>query len=93
VTTTVPVPREVTYSGNASALSAKAKTVLTALAKKLERGASVTVTGYAYHNATLARLRAKVVADYLESKVGIHVTIKIVTTSVVGKVNVITERL
>jgi 5,10-methylenetetrahydrofolate reductase len=74
-------------------LNARAKTALSALAKKLEIGASVTVTGYAYRDTSLAKLRARVVADYLESKIGIHVTIKIVTTSKVPKVLVTTTRM
>jgi flagellar motor protein MotB len=88
----VPIPREVTYSGIGSDLSAKAKTVLSALAKKLERGAFITVTGFAYGNVSLARRRATNVVEFLERKVGTHVTVKVVTTSPVAKVLVATTR-
>jgi outer membrane protein OmpA-like peptidoglycan-associated protein len=82
----------VTYDANSRALSATAKNVLSALAKKLVKGGSVTVVGYAHDDATLARKRAEVVARYLAAKVAVHVSIKIVTTSTVNKVMVITTR-
>ena len=88
----IPTPREVTYDANSRALSATAKNVLSALAKKLVKGGSVTVVGYAHDDATLARKRAEVVASYLAAKVAVHVSIKIVTTSTVNKVMVITTR-
>ena len=73
-------------------MSKKAKTVLISLAKKLEHGAFITVTGYAYRNSALARKRATIVAHYLEVKVEVHVTLKIVTTSSVAKVLVTTTK-
>jgi hypothetical protein len=66
--------------------------VLTSLSRKLEHGAFVTVTGYAYRNSSLARKRASIVAHYLESKIATHVTLKIVTTSSVAKVLVTTTK-
>ena len=91
-TMSLPIPREVTFPANGSALSAKAKTLLTALSKKLEHGAIITVTGYAYGNASLAKKRAKAVADYLESKVAVRVNLRFVTTRSVPKVVVTTTR-
>jgi outer membrane protein OmpA-like peptidoglycan-associated protein len=89
----IPTPREVTYPGDSTTLSPKAKDVLTALVKKLSRGGSVTIIGYAYGNKTLARERAEAVAKYLAQLVSVHVTIKIVTTSTVAKVMVVTSKV
>ena len=74
-----------------TSLSSMAKNVLDALAKKLESGATLTITGNARGNASLAGRRAMVVATYLESKVHVHVTLKSVTTSTVNKVRVTTR--
>jgi YVTN family beta-propeller protein len=91
--TSVPIPRDVTYVGGSDTLTAKSKTLLIALIGKLERGAFLTVTGYAHDNEALAKKRATIVADFLRGRIAIHVTIKFVTTSVVGKVMVITTKL
>jgi outer membrane protein OmpA-like peptidoglycan-associated protein len=90
---TPPNPREVTYAAGASALNARADEVLRALAKKLQNGAVVIITGYARHDAALAKKRADVVAAYLEKAVGVHVLIKVVTTSTVNKVVVDTAKV
>ncbi len=82
-----------TYIGNDSALSGKAKTLLSALAMKLERGEFITVTGYAYGNSSLAKKRALIVSEFLESRVAVRVTVKIVTTSSVPKVMVTTTKV
>jgi outer membrane protein OmpA-like peptidoglycan-associated protein len=89
----IPPPREVTYAGNVTLLSSTAKAVLNALVKGLSAGGSITVVRYAYNNRALARERADIVADFLAQHVSVHVTIKIVTTSSVGKVIVITTKL
>jgi hypothetical protein len=66
--------------------------VLTALIKRLKRGASLTVIGYAHDNVALAKKGATVVADFFESRAGGRVTVKVVLTSLVGKVMVITTK-
>jgi hypothetical protein len=88
----LPIPREVTYAANERSLSAKDKAILKALAAKLATGATISVTGYAFHNSTLARERAIAVANYLKSIDELRVTVKINTTSRVGKVMVVTTR-
>jgi outer membrane protein OmpA-like peptidoglycan-associated protein len=89
----VPIPRDVTFAGNGDALSTKSKTLLLALISKLKPGASLTVTGYAYHDEALAKKRATAVADFLRAHLAVRVTIKAVTTSLVGRVMVITTKL
>jgi beta-mannanase/outer membrane protein OmpA-like peptidoglycan-associated protein len=89
----IPTPREVTYSGDSTALSPKAKDVLSALVKRLARGGSITIVGYALDDPTLARERADVVAKFLAHLLSVHVTIKIVTTSSVAKVMVVTTKV
>jgi len=73
-------------------LSAKDKTVLSALAEKLTTGESLTITAFAYHDAALARQRALVVASYMKSLIKVPTTIVIDTTSTVGKVIVTTHK-
>ena len=90
---TPPNPREVAYAAGTSALNARADEVLRALAKKLQNGAVVIITGYARHDAALAKKRADVVAAHLEKAVGVHVLIKVVTTSTVNKVVVDTAKV
>jgi outer membrane protein OmpA-like peptidoglycan-associated protein len=89
----IPTPREVTYLKNSTALSLKARAVLSALVKKLSPGGSVTVIGYAHDDKALARARAGVVANFLVQQVSVHVFLKIVTTSTVDKVMVVTTKL
>ncbi|MHB8378825.1 MAG: carboxypeptidase regulatory-like domain-containing protein [Acidimicrobiales bacterium] len=89
----LPTPREVTYTRNSMVLSGRAKDVLQALVKKLSTGGFITVIGYAHDNKALARRRADVVANFLLQRVSVHVSIKIITTSTVDKVMVITRRL
>jgi hypothetical protein len=89
----IPTPREVTYARNSMVLSFRAKDVLSALAKKLSTGGSITIIGYAHDDKALARRRADVVANFLVQRVSVHVSIKIITTSTVDKVMVITTKL
>jgi outer membrane protein OmpA-like peptidoglycan-associated protein len=83
----------VTYFANSVSLSANARTVLGALGKKLEKGARVTVVGYAHHDAALAKKRAMIVAQFLENRVAIHVTLKLSTASFLAKVLVTTTKM
>lgn len=89
----VPVPREVTYSGTGFVLSAQAKVLLSELVRKLVRGASVSVVGYAHDDSALARKRALVVVDFLKSRIAIHVIWRAVTDGEVGRVTVTTLKL
>lgn len=88
---TAPIPRETTYQADGSALSARDKSVLGELVKLLVPGDSITITGFAYHDAALARLRASVVAKYVRSLLKVQMTISINTASRVGKVIVTTR--
>jgi outer membrane protein OmpA-like peptidoglycan-associated protein len=89
----IPTPREVTYTRTSADLSLKAKQVLSALVKRLAAGGSITVIGYAHDDRALARARADAVANFFVQRVSVHVSIKTVTTSTVGKVMVITTKL
>jgi hypothetical protein len=73
-------------------LSASAKRALSALERKLEPGARVTCTGYAYRDTPWAQARARVVALYLSGRVAVHVTFKHVTSLLRDVVTVVTTR-
>jgi hypothetical protein len=81
-----------TYAINDSALSGRDKSVLGALAKILKTGESIKITGFAYRDATLARKRAAVVANFLKNILEVHIAVAIITTSKVGKVTVTTNK-
>ncbi len=66
--------------------------MLSALAKRLTAGGSITIVGYAHDNTALARKRALAVANYLTRLVSVHVSIKIVTTSTISKVMIVTTK-
>ena len=68
-----------TFSNGSSALSAKGKSQLTALANKLLAGESVTITGYANSNAKLAKARSAAAGRYLTSKKTVRVRLVAVT--------------
>jgi outer membrane protein OmpA-like peptidoglycan-associated protein len=68
------------------------KATLATLAKKLARGDSITVTGYAKGNAVLAKRRAEVVAAFLSLRVKTHVTIRVVTKTSLSRATVVTTR-
>jgi len=91
--TSVPIPRDLTYAGNSDVLTSKSKTLLLVLISKLKSGASLTVTGYAHDDAALAKDRATLVADFLRDHLSLHVSIKMVTTSAIGRVMVVTTKL
>jgi len=88
------VPARVTtrFASGKSTLSAGAKASLRALAKKLIRGATVTVTGYATGNATLAKIRAVAVTNYLKTLVSLKAVMKVVTKSSPNEVTVATNK-
>jgi outer membrane protein OmpA-like peptidoglycan-associated protein len=83
----------VTYSTGVSSPSPTAQAILNRLVARLEKGALITVTGYAYDNRSLARKRAMVVLAYLERRIDVHITVREVLSSKVGKVIVVTTKL
>jgi hypothetical protein len=85
-------PRTLTveFKVGSAALTPAARSELSALAKELVKGATITVTGYAKGNAALARSRATAVANLLKSKA--HATIKTVTTSSANSTTVVTTK-
>jgi outer membrane protein OmpA-like peptidoglycan-associated protein len=77
----------VLFSASSESLSAAAKTVLDAFAKKIAISNTVVVTGYAHANVALAKRRASIVAHYLVSRVQVHVTIKTITATALHEVS------
>ena len=61
-TTAIPAPLTLGFAPKSKTLGSAERHAITALSDKLEAGATVTVTGYARHNSTLARERANAVA-------------------------------
>jgi hypothetical protein len=68
------------------------KSTLGVLAKKLKAGYSITITGFAKDDAALARRRALAVEAFLEARVKIHITIRVVTNTTLSKVAVATTK-
>jgi outer membrane protein OmpA-like peptidoglycan-associated protein len=87
-----PVTLSLNFAAGKSSLSASEKSALVSLSKKLLAGASVTITGYAKANKALALSRARVVANYLSSRVKVHVTLATSTSTAVNKVTVRTVK-
>ena len=85
-----PGASTVSFTGTSSVLSTSSKTSLSALAKKLTPGASVTITGYAPSSTAVANSRAKAVAKYLGGLVSLHTVIKTVKGTTARKVVVST---
>jgi hypothetical protein len=63
----IPGAVTVTFAGSRATLSARDKKLLSALARRLDSGAMVAITGSAYRNAALAKARAKSVEHFLSS--------------------------
>ena len=78
-----------TFAVHASALTKATKNALINLSRKLKRGASVTITGYALKNIPLALARAHAAQAYLVHLVKVHVAIKVVTNQSIAKVKVV----
>ena len=85
-----PAPITVLFTPGSSALSTGAKRSLQVLAGKLTAGASLTVTGFAKSNSSLARRRASAVATFLSGRAKIHVRLRSVTSTSSNKVTVVT---
>jgi len=71
----------VNFATDGASLTHGAKRDLSALAKVMPPGASVSVTGCAPGNAPLSRNRATAVEYYLRTRVRFHVSISTVTTT------------
>jgi outer membrane protein OmpA-like peptidoglycan-associated protein len=87
-----PATLTVGYRAKSYALSAAAKKALRALSKNLLSGASVTITGYANANKTLARYRAEEAANYLAARISIHIKLVFVTRTATNKAAVVTTK-
>ena len=77
----VPGVVRVTFAANKSALTAAGRNAIVALSRKLTVKSAVTVTGYAKGNLVLARARAAVVAQFLASRIHVHINRAYVTSS------------
>ena len=84
----LPSPVSITFLGNSVALSANQKLLLRQLASKLEIGASITVTGYAYRNSKLALQRARIIGAYISSYKQIFPLYLPITTKKISRVDV-----
>jgi PQQ-like domain len=82
----------VAFGSENATLSSGAMRALKAFAKTLAGGDSVSCTGYAEHNAPLAKDRAIAVADYLTGLVQVHLTLRSVTNVAANKVTVAAPR-
>jgi hypothetical protein len=73
----IPPPSKVTvdFTGTSASLDAGARSTLLALVKRLFAGASLTITGYAFDNASLATSRAEAVEQFVLSHVKVHVSL------------------
>jgi hypothetical protein len=87
-----PAAITVAYHAKSYALSAGAKNALLTLSKKLLSGASVTITGYANANKSLAGHRAEEAANYLAARVSIHIKVVFVTHTTTTKTTVVTTK-
>jgi surface protein len=83
----IPRPLTLGFAPKSKTIGGGEQRAVTALSKKLEAGASVTVTGYAQHNTTLARQRANAVAALLRAD---GMTVRVVVSGQVSNKVVIT---
>jgi outer membrane protein OmpA-like peptidoglycan-associated protein len=79
----------VVFAFYSSALSNSTRSALIDLSRKLARGASVTIVGYADFDIPLATSRANAVKKFLQGLVPVKVKIEIVTNLPIRKVKVI----
>jgi hypothetical protein len=66
----------VTFAPNSDLLSTSEKIALAVLARKIDTGASVIVTGYSYEDPSLSNARRVSVKDFLLSRVKVHVIVE-----------------
>ena len=69
---------EVTFAAPNATLSGAAKGQLTKLAKKLVKGATVTIHGYSKNSFKLSNRRALAVEQYLKSKTKVKLKVKLI---------------
>jgi hypothetical protein len=89
-TTAVPATIRVTFTFYSSALSNSTRTALLNLSRKLTRGDSLTLIGYADFDIPLATSRAIAVKKFLLGIAKVKIKIQIVTNLPIRKVEVIT---
>ena len=89
----LPAALNLNFVAGSYALTPSDKSQLQALARKLETGAKVTITGYALSNPTLARNRALSTADYLYAKVKVLWRVVSVSTRLLNRATVTTNSL
>ena len=89
----LPAALNLNFVAGSYALTPSDKSQLQALARKLETGAKVTITGYALSNPTLARNRALSTADYLYAKVKVLWRVVSVSTRPLNRATVTTNSL
>ena len=88
-----PAVLNLRFTPSSFALSAKDKSQLQALARKLKTGSKVTITGYAVSNPSLARNRALSTADYLYARVKVDWRVIAISTRSLNRVTVTTTAL
>jgi outer membrane protein OmpA-like peptidoglycan-associated protein len=71
----------VSFTATSATLSAKAKSQLAALAKKLVSGAKATIYGYSSKSVSLSTSRATAVEVYLKSQTKVKFSVKLVPTT------------
>jgi Mycoplasma protein of unknown function, DUF285 len=86
-TTAIPAPLTLGFAPKSKTIGSGDRRAITALSNKLEAGATVTVTGYAQHNSTLARERANATAALLRAS---GATVRVVVSGQVANKVVIT---
>jgi hypothetical protein len=86
-TTTIPAPLTLGFAPKSKSIGSAERRAITNLSAKLEAGATITVTGYAQHNSTLARERANATATLLRAD---GMTVKVVVSGQVANKVVIT---
>lgn len=86
----IPGPVRVTFTANSSKLTSAGKIALTALAKKLTTHSVMSITGYAKGNLALAKLRASVTSQFLNTKVRVKVHFHWVRTTSLSAARVVT---
>jgi hypothetical protein len=82
------------FAGSVSALDASLRHALGVYASKLPSGSTVSITGYAKDDITLARTRASKVVTFMRSvDKDLHATVTVVTSRAIGAVRVQTISL
>jgi hypothetical protein len=67
------------FNGSSASLTASSRESLVALTRGLSRGASLTVVGRSYHDASLAKVRAYSIVRLISSRRRVHLIVKVST--------------